>query len=285
MPWVVPRLWPNDRCYILGGGPSLPVSSLECLRDKRTIAVNNAYKVAPWADALFFGDCQWLKRYGQGLDHFAGLKVTSCASWERERTIRVLRKELMPYGISTDPQTLRWNLSSGACAINLAYHFGVSEIVLLGFDMHKGPNGENNFHADYGHPAGRNPYPRFLLPFLAIKADLDRLGVRVLNATPGSSLTLWPIVDPAEVGISGGRAPGQDPQGAVDAAQGCDSEEVPGRILGARETNAPGAISSPEARGVRGRLAPDPTPARGRVPRGTKILGVRDSARVVRVEP
>lgn len=204
LPRTLPRLWPGERCFILGGGPSLPVAALDSLRAQRTIAVNNAYKVAMWADAMFFGDCRWYKHHGAGLVDFAGLKVTTCVTWEREPGIRFLHKELMPYGISEDPTKLRWNYSSGACAMNLAAHLGVSEIVLLGFDMHRGSDGSYNFHRDYVETPpslGRNPYPRFLLPFPTIKADLDRLGIRVVNATPGSALDLWPVVDPAEVGL------------------------------------------------------------------------------------
>ena len=204
-PWKVPKLWPSERCFILGGGPSLLSVDLESpvLRGARVIAVNCAYLDAMWADAMIFGDCRWYKEHGQRLLDFAGLKVTTCVTWEREPGIRVLHKELTPNGISEDPGTLRWNLNTGACAMNLAYHLGVSEIVLLGFDMHPGEDGRANYHDRYGKIAqrARSPYGRFLRPFPTIKDDLDRLGVRVLNATPGSALTLWPIVDPRDLGV------------------------------------------------------------------------------------
>jgi hypothetical protein len=202
-PWRAPRVWRGDTCWILGGGPSLLDFDLTLLQRHRTIAVNNAYKVAPWADAMIFGDCRWYPDHGRGLGSFAGLKVTTCCTWEREPGIRIMHKELAPYGISEELGTLRWNLSTGACALNLAFHLGASRIVLAGFDMHKGSDGRKNFHDDYGPFTGRDPFRRFLLPFPAIKADLDRLGVEVINATPGSALTLWPIADPAEL-VSGG---------------------------------------------------------------------------------
>ena len=225
--WRVPRVWRGETCWILGGGPSLLDLDLNLLRDRRTIAVNNAYKVAMWADAMIFGDCQWYPTHGKGLSSFAGLKVTTCPTWEREPGIRYLHQELMPYGITEDPVSLRWNLSTGACAMNLAYHLGVSRIVLLGFDMHKGPNGESNFHDDYGHPQRRDPFRKFLLPFPEIKADLDRLGVEVVNATPGSALTLWPIADPAELVSGGPWRDLRDLPGAVGAVAGVRSEESP----------------------------------------------------------
>lgn len=107
------------------------------------------------------------------------------------------------YGISRDPGQLSWNLSSGACAINLAVHFGVKRIVLLGFDMHKGPSGEKGWHTNrVVLDAKSNPYPSFLKPFPRIAADLAKLGVEVVNACPGSALTVWPIADPREMGLT-----------------------------------------------------------------------------------
>jgi len=88
-----------------------------------------------------------------------------------------------------------WNISGGACAIGLAYHFGVKRIVLLGFDMRK-VDGKANWHDDYvvPKPFRFNPYSRFLSVFPGIAKDLKRLNVECVNATPGSALTVFPIV-------------------------------------------------------------------------------------------
>ncbi len=181
---------------ILGGGPSLAQVDLSLLAGRHVIAVNNAYKLGPW-DVMFFGDGGWLRAERERLVSFTGIKVTVAKEHLDEPGLLVVKRSRGRFGISEDPGVLTWNLHSGACAINLAVHLGVRRIVLLGYDMRK-IDGQSNWHADYPpQPPSKNPYPRFLMPFEAIARDLARLQVEVVNATPGSALTAWPIVDPA----------------------------------------------------------------------------------------
>ena len=106
-----------------------------------------------------------------------------------------------PYGLSSKPTMLLWNLSSGACAINLAFHFGVAKIVLLGYDMRR-IDGEGHWHRDYVPRGGKlptEPYKRFLKAFPSISNDLRTAGVEIVNASPGSAIDCIPIVDPEDV--------------------------------------------------------------------------------------
>ena len=216
--WVVPRLWPGADCYILGGGPSLALVDLEKLRGQRTIAVNQAYKVAPWADALFYGDAEWSRYNWDGLCTFAGLKVTTVREDLGKPAIHVVERIMGTPGICLAAHRLAWNLSSGACAMNLAYHFGVRRIILLGFDMHRERG--DNWHKDYdSQPYHARPtaqsYRKYLTAFPHIAADLARMKVDVVNATPGSKITAWPTVHPNELGI------GHDTPAPVEGADPC----------------------------------------------------------------
>ena len=190
--WRVPKIWPGGECFILGGGPSLAALDINDLKGRRVIAVNGAYKLANWIDVMFFGDCRWLNQWGKGLLDFAGLKVTTCEQHAGKPGIQWVKRRSSPYGIATDPAMVSWNLSSGACAINLAVHFGVKRIVLLGFDMRIVDN-QHNYHADYP-PVKKDPYGRFLRVFPKIKEDLDAKGIECVNATPGSALAVFPIM-------------------------------------------------------------------------------------------
>ena len=256
--WRVPRLWPDETCYILGGGPSLNLVDLNKLGahpGRRVIAVNCAYRVAPWADVLFYGDMSWLKTERERLRSFAGLKVTTCPAHENEPGIHVVTKKTGPKGILWDPYTVAWNLSSGACAINIAVHFGVHRIVLFGFDMHRSPEGASNFHTWYPpKPSQHNPYRRFLQAFDRIAADLASHRISVVNACPGSAISQWPIVSPDDLGFGFGagapeaRLPGQElpAEDRPDPANGgacCDSVCDPGYAPGFDHGTAPGAIS------------------------------------------
>lgn len=198
--WKVPKLWPDATCFILGGGPSLSNIDIEKLRGRRVIAVNNAYQLGDFIDVLFYGDCRWYGLHKKQLLDFAGLKVTVCPQHINQPGIKVVKRRNNIVGLSRDNYLLAWNLSSGACAINLAVHFGVRKIVLLGFDMHK-VDGKKNWHED--HPGSNNPkhdpYGRFLKRFPAIANALTRFNVECVNATPGSALECFPIVFPGAI--------------------------------------------------------------------------------------
>jgi len=199
--WRVPRIWNGGTCFMLGGGPSLRAIDVDRLRGHHVISINISYKIAPWADAMFFADCRWLPTHGDGLVDFPGLKVTCCSQHVNKPGIKVVVKKNAPYGLARDPHQLFWNLSSGACAIGLAVHLGARRIVLLGYDMRR-VDERNNWHDDYPKMTGkriRNPYPRFLKPFPAIAAALNDRNIECINATPGSELREFPIVEPETV--------------------------------------------------------------------------------------
>lgn len=202
--WTIPRIWDGTECFILGGGPSLNAVDVEQLRGRHVIAVNNAFKIAMWADAMFYGDLKWPTfgrpvPHGQLLLQFAGLKVTSVEKHEGKPGIKAVRRFGKSYGISRNPGYLTWNKSSGASAINLAVLLGAGRIVLLGYDMHK-IGGECNWHQEHPNHNNpkKNPYEGFLEPFPAIARDLKAMGVECVNATPGSALTEFPIITPEE---------------------------------------------------------------------------------------
>lgn len=196
--WTVPEIWHGGTCYILGGGPGLARVPLERLHDLRVIAVNNAYTLGDWIDVMFYGDCRWFRWHSKTLLDFPGLKVTACDSHKDKPGIRAVKRLSSPPGIARAKNRLAWNLSSGACAINLAVHFGVKKIVLFGFDMRK-VDDKNNWHEDHKDGPNKNPYERFLRPFPSIARDLEKLGVECVNATPGSALEVFPIMKPEEM--------------------------------------------------------------------------------------
>ena len=190
--WTVPDIWKGGECFILGGGPSLKKEDVARLEGRRVIAVNMAFTLADWIDVMFFGDAGFLKNYGlsNGLMDWPGLKVTTAPAHLKRDWLRVVQRKNGPRGLSKNPNWLWWNLSSGACAINLAFLFGVKRIVLLGFDMRK-VDARNNWHDVYrgaGQKAHHNPYGKFVGRFAAIADALKAHGVECLNATPNTAL-------------------------------------------------------------------------------------------------
>ena len=179
----------------------------------RFIAINNSYgdpvydekgtliKYIPrdFVDIVWFGDPSWYEWHYEWLKDFSGLKVHCSENrWNRNPELKRLDRTKSRFGIETKPGFVCWNKSSGASAINLAYHLGAKRIILLGYDMRK-IDGKKNWHQDHKTHQDLAPFKRFLKPFLRIAEDLEKLGVECLNATEGSAINVFPFVKLEEV--------------------------------------------------------------------------------------
>jgi hypothetical protein len=86
--------------------------------------------------------------------------------------------------------------NSGYQAIHIAAHFGAARILLLGFDMREAPTaagGQPRRHYFGNHPPTCNSKGRFhvwIKNIRSLAAYLQAKGVRVVNCTPNSALTL-----------------------------------------------------------------------------------------------
>ena len=101
-------------------------------------------------------------------------------------------------GFSADPEVIHYGSNSGFQALNLALLFGGDPIILVGFDM-RVVEGKRHFFGD--HPPGLSnttTYQNFVAHFdRAMKKSPT--AAKILNATPGSALTCFPMVDPYDV--------------------------------------------------------------------------------------
>lgn len=163
---------------------------IDRLQERRTIAVNMAFRLGNWMDVMFFGDCRYYAANYKELNEFAGLKVTTCEQHFDKPGIKVIQRKNGQNGLSADPNQVWWNLSSGACAINLAVHFGVKRIVLLGFDMQSVDN-KDHWHDYYRQQGakpykGKGPFPRFMKPFSAIAEALKRKKIECVVVGPSA---------------------------------------------------------------------------------------------------
>lgn len=195
--WRAPRLWPGGTAYILGGGPSLAAVDVARLQGQHVIAINNAaIDLAPWAEVMWWTDRQWLEwNLGDIPKHAGSLKVARIApDGKVPFAVHVVRHERHK-PLSRDPSAVAGYCGGGGC-INLAYHFGAARIVLFGFDMR--PVG--HWHDRHLKPTRDHMYAERYIPALRRMApELTAEGVEVLNASPGSALDCWPIVEPSEV--------------------------------------------------------------------------------------
>jgi len=206
------------RCFILGNGPSLMQTDLSLLRDEITFGMNRIY--------LLFDEIGFATSYyvavntlviEQCADEIKRLSMPKFISWRGRRWLRDDPGTIFLDTDYTAPATFSKEASGRIfegstvtyVALQMAYHMGFEEVVLVGVD-HKfasqGPanvtvvsNGDDPDHFSAGY-FGKGF--RWQLPDLRASEEAYRLakqafeaaGRRVLDATIGGNLQVFPKV-------------------------------------------------------------------------------------------
>lgn len=205
---TVPRLWPDSIVVCIGGGPSLTPDDVATVRGRtHVIAINDAYRLAPWADVLYAADAIWWRKHA-GAPAFTGsLKYTLQADARRWPGVQVLRNTGQ-HGLEHDPRGLKTGRNSGYQAINLAKHLGARRILLLGYDMRSGGRGRSHWFGD--HPwqgANSSPYHSFIKCFERLAEPLKAAGLEVINCSRDTALDVFPKMSLVEaLALEGVRA-------------------------------------------------------------------------------
>ena len=185
-PWKVPREWNDERCFILCSGESIGPQAETIKKLKgRFIAVKHGVLLRPDADVLFLACDGPYTLWTPLIDMFRGKHIIARSriypEFERYGVKRITRSKDHTELCSLSDHVS--GLDSGTSAINLAYHFGAREIVMLGYDMTGG-----HFCP---HPMQRPPtehFVRHVQPLDELAKDCKRKGVRVVNCSPISKV-------------------------------------------------------------------------------------------------
>jgi len=154
--------------------------------------VNDAHRLCPWADVLYSSDTGWWHHYN-GVPEFQGQKygiapLKPMPTWG----VTVLGNS-GAYGLSDNPEALMNGRNSGYAAVNLAKHFGATRVLLLGYDMGT-QRGRAHFFGE--HPErirALSPFDTFIAVFESMVAPAAACGLEIINCTPGSALTVFPM--------------------------------------------------------------------------------------------
>lgn len=170
---------------VLATGQSMNPETADFVRGKcHVITVSDAYKLAPWADALVSNDAKWWRSNPDALE-FAGRRF----SYEPVRGVEPIKGR----------HNFRYGINSGLQAMRVAWEvFGATRILLCGFDMH----GSHYFGPHTAvDPVTRRPLRNSDENRFAIHLRQFRHwdGCEVVNCTANSALTQFPIEDIREV--------------------------------------------------------------------------------------
>jgi hypothetical protein len=165
----------------------------------RIVAVQDSYKLMPFADAMYGCDPRWWdihkdcagfqgEKWSTHEDDDANHKLVQADAYG----IRLV-KGVQGDEFSVQPDRISYGSNSGFQAINLALLKGCKQIVLVGYDM-RTVKGQRHFFGQ--HPKGLHNSIDFegLVPHFAWAAKHLRGGVQIVNATPESSLNCFPMI-------------------------------------------------------------------------------------------
>jgi hypothetical protein len=203
--------WTGEPCIVAASGPSLTTEVAQKVRFARwlngwrAIVVNDAYKAIPRADVLYACDNNWWDIHGKCVG-FHGAKWSSHEESSKDKHGNDKRENAEKYGInlvwgrdgdefSFDPSFIRYGSNSGFQAINLALLFGCTRIVLVGYDM-RYVGGKAHFFGNHPAPLpqiGDRDYQAFAKRFERANKKLPS-NISIVNATPGSALTCFPMM-------------------------------------------------------------------------------------------
>lgn len=195
----VPRLMSAGTVAVLGSGPSLCRADVEACRVlEGVICVNDTYKLAPWALALYAADEKWWT-WHSGAPAFAGrYRYTLAGEVARKWKGVVALRRGSETGLSSDRTRVALGRNGVYQAINVAVHFGASRILLLGVDMSLGPRADGKGKSDHffgHHPDNTKPeFAECLRRFETLVRPLRDAGVEILNCSRRTALTAFPCV-------------------------------------------------------------------------------------------
>ena len=190
---------------VVASGPSLTtdqcaqVAAAQAAGKCHVIVVNDNWRLLPDADVLYAADGRWWRHHWPAVSAgFRGEMWTCKRETAKQYGICHIESTPRRAGLSRTPGLIHEGGNSGYQAVGLAYHFGVTRIVLIGFDMQHRPGDPPHWFGK--HPQGlsnaggvKDWAPRFN----QLADDLRAEGVELLNCSLRTALTV-PRCDLAE---------------------------------------------------------------------------------------
>lgn len=192
------RAWNGGSVILIANGPSLTSAQVNTARNiwaegrAHAIGINDAYRIAPWVDALYACDPEWWHV------HIKAVRDTNIVSLycQDEETCDRYGLWWTPgkhkAGLSTAASCIHYGRHSGFQALNVAFHLGARRIMLLGYDC-RTHNGMTHWFGD--HPGvlhQKSSYDGWAAAYADAVPMLRAAGVEVFNCTPNSAITAFP---------------------------------------------------------------------------------------------
>lgn len=188
--WSVPRLWAGETVVILASGSSMNERVAREVYNSGlpSIAINNTFKLAPFASMIYAADKEWwLHPSNAEVFSLTGMLVS--VSQVNDKVLRL--RNTGKNGYDPEPHSVRTGGNSGYQALHIAISAGAKRVLLVGYNM-GGPHWHGR-HLPGLRESPQEHYGRFRQSFDTIVKPAADLGVEVLNCTPGTALKAFPL--------------------------------------------------------------------------------------------
>ncbi len=208
----------GQRAFIIGNGPSLRRTDVSKLQNEITFGLNRVYLAFPeWGFHTTYLVSVNDLVIQQCADDLRALPMWKFFTWRARRWIPLDRRTVFLFTTYMGPKfatDARGRLWEGATvtyvALQLAYHMGFDEVILVGVDHNfatQGPPNQevvsegddpNHFLPNYFGKGFRWQLPDLATSEMAYRMAreaFERAGRRVVNATIGGKLQVFPKVD------------------------------------------------------------------------------------------
>lgn len=208
----------GQRCFIIGNGPSLKKTDLSRLRGEYTFGMNRIYLMFP---ELGFTTTYYLCVNDLVIEQCAAdihnLTIPKFLSWRARRLVQPTEDMMFLHTTYTGPRfatDVRGRLWEGATvtyvALQLAFHMGFEQVILIGVDHNYTTQGKpnttvvsqgddpNHFHTGYFGAGFRWQLPDLATnerAYALAREAYRQAGRQVFDATVGGKLTVFPKLE------------------------------------------------------------------------------------------
>lgn len=194
--------WKGETAVLVAGGASLTLSQVRLIGMARArglvrvIAINDAIYPCWFADIHYACDAKWWRAH-EGVPNAPHRRMRMSATSNGVDSFYAGYDDIEPIersgttGFDQRPEFITTGGNGGWQAIHIAAHLGVSRAILVAYDM-RGP------HWFGDHPQACRSTPPNMenrIRHFAEFADILKGRITVVNASPGSALTMFRPVD------------------------------------------------------------------------------------------
>ncbi len=191
--------WRGECVAIIASGPTAKKVGVEKLKDRiNVIAINENFRLAPFADVLYSCDAEWWTMRGvPEAKKFKGIRLGFQVGIKDVHNIKIKKigTEYVHELQFSEPGLLGSGGNSGFQMINLAVQFGATGIALIGYDMRMDQG--MHWHGAHSTPM-RNPdqvrFDKWIKCIDNVSDKLKSINIDVVNCSEISMLTKYPRV-------------------------------------------------------------------------------------------